>query len=134
MRLAMPIKAIGQRFALPILVLASVAMIVLGKADSLLFERFRSGFADIAAPVLRVASEPVAAIDRAVGHMHELFALYDENSRLREENVRLLQWQQAAQQLGTENARLRELLKLAPDPSSSFISSRVIANSGGSFV
>lgn len=134
MRLAMPIKAIGQRFALPILVLASVVMIVLGKADALLFERLRSVFSDTASPVLRVVSEPVAVVDAAVARFHDIVALYDENGRLREENSRLLQWQQVAQQLMAENGRLRDLLKLAPDPATSFISSRVIANSGGSFV
>ena len=67
MRLAAPIKVISQRFALPILVLASVAMIVLGKADTLLFERIRSGFADSAAPVLRMISQPVAASGHGAG-------------------------------------------------------------------
>jgi rod shape-determining protein MreC len=134
MRLAAPIKAIGQRFALPILVLASVAMIILGKADALLFDRVRTTFGDISAPLLGILTEPVAAADRVVARFHDLIALYDENGRLREENARLLQWQQAAQQLSVENSRLRELLNLAPDPSASFVSTRVIANSGGSFV
>jgi rod shape-determining protein MreC len=134
MRLAVPIKAIGQRFALPILVLASVAMIVLGKADALLFERVRSVFTDAAAPVLRLVSQPISVVDSVVARFHDMVALYDENGRLRQENARLLQWQQAAQQLTAENGRLRELLKLAPDPATSFISTRVIANSGGSFV
>ncbi len=134
MRLAVPVKAIGQRFALPILVLASVTMIVLGKADTLLFERVRTAFADVAAPLLGALSQPVAAFDSVVERAHDVLGLYSENARLREDNARLLQWEQVAQQLGTENARLRELLKLTPDPAVSFVSARVIANSGGSFV
>jgi rod shape-determining protein MreC len=134
MRLAVPVKVVGQRFGLPILVLASVAMIVLGKADTLLFERMRSGFADSAAPVLRIISEPVAAVDSVVGDFRDLFALRSENARLREDNERLLRWQQVAQGLEVENGRLRELLKLTPDPSASFVTGRVIANSGGAFV
>jgi|SRR5579883_583624 len=134
MRLAVPVKAIGQRFALPILVLASVTMIVLGKADTLLFERVRTAFADVAAPLLGALSQPVAAFDSIVERAHDVLGLYSENARLREDNARLLQWEQVAQQLGTENARLRELLKLTPDPAVSFVSARVIANSGGSFV
>ena len=35
--------------------------------------------------------------------------------------------------MATENTRLRELLKLAPDPSASFVSARVVANSGGTY-
>jgi rod shape-determining protein MreC len=134
MRLAMPIKAIGQRFALPILVLASVTMIVLGKADALLFERVRASFGDAVSPVLGLLSRPVSAVDGVIDRFHDVVGLYDENERLRIDNSRLLQWQQVAQQLSSENARLRELLRLAPDPAASFVSSRVIANSGGSFV
>src|SRR5258708_20650841 len=134
MRLAVPIRAIGQRFALPFLVLAAVAMIDLGKADALLFERIRTVSADLAAPVLGLVSQPVAAVDAVSERMHDMVALYAENARLREENSRLLQWQQVAQGLTVENTRLRGLVNLVPDPVSSFVSSRVIANSGGAFV
>lgn len=134
MRLAVPVKAIGQRFAVPILVLASVTMIVLGKADTLLFDRFRTAFSDAAAPALALMSQPVALIDQAVDKVDGMIDIYRENTRLREDNARLLQWQQVAQRLSSENARLRQLLKLVPDPAVSFVSARVIANSGGSFV
>ena len=52
MRLAVPVKVISQRFALPVLILASVVMVVLGKADALLFERLRIAFADVVSPAL----------------------------------------------------------------------------------
>src|SRR5260370_16821652 len=91
MRLAVPVKAIGQRFALPILVLASVAMIVLGKADALLFERFRSTFGDLISPVLAIVSKPVEAAAAALARFHDLIALYDENGSLPLANSRLLQ-------------------------------------------
>ncbi len=134
MRLAVPVKAISQRFALPVLVFASVVMVILGKADALLFERIRIIFADAASPVLAAVSQPAAAVDRLVDRVQDVFALYSENNQLRQDNARLLQWQQVAQGLSVENARLRELLRLAPDPAVSFVSTRVIANSGGSFV
>src|SRR5258708_14744113 len=134
MRLAVPVKVIGQRFALPVLVLASVVMIVLGKADALLFERIRVVFADVASPVLDIVSQPVAAVDQLVDRVQGAFALSSENAQLRQDNARLMQWQQVAQGLTVENARLRELLNFAPDPSVSFVSTRVTSHSGGSFV
>jgi rod shape-determining protein MreC len=134
MRLAVPVKVISQRFALPILVVASIVMVVLGKADALLFERIRVAFADVASPVLGIVSQPVAAVDQLVDQVQGAFALSSENAQLRQDNARLMQWQQVAQGLTVENARLRELLNLAPDPTVSFVSTRVIANSGGSFV
>jgi rod shape-determining protein MreC len=134
MRLAVPVKAISQRFALPVLIFASVVMVVLGKADTLLFERIRILFSDAAAPVLAIVSQPAAAVDLLVDRAEGAFAIYSENAQLRQDNARLLQWQQVAQGLSAENARLRELLNLAPDPGVSFVSARVIANSGGSFV
>src|SRR5258708_30062264 len=134
MRLAVPVKAISQRFALPVVVFASVVMVILGKADALLFERIRIIFADAASPVLAAVSQPAAAVDQLVDRVQDFFALYSENNQLRQDNARLMQWQQLAQGLSVENARLRELLHLAPDPAISFVSTRVIANSGGSFV
>lgn len=134
MRLAVPVKVISQRFALPVLILASVVMVVLGKADALLFERIRIVFVDVASPLLGIISQPVAAVDRLVDRVQGAFALASENAQLRQDNARLMQWQQVAQGLTVENTRLRELLNLAPDPTVSFVSTRVIANSGGSFV
>src|SRR5258708_34142029 len=134
MRLAVPVKVISQRFALPVLVLASVVMIVLGKADALLLERIRVVCADVASPVLDIVSQPIAAVDQLVDRVQGAFVLSSENAQLRQDNARLMQWQQVAQGLTVENARLRELLNLAPDPTGSFVSTRVIANSGGSFV
>lgn len=133
MRLIAPLRAAGQRFALPLLVVASAVLIMLGKADTLLFERLRAGFGDAAAPILEIAARPVAAIDAAVDRAHDMVALYQENARLREENARLLQWQQAAQNLRSENQRLKSLLNLVPEASASFVTGKVIANSGGTY-
>jgi rod shape-determining protein MreC len=128
------VRALGQRFIMLILIAASVVVIVLGKADTLLFERVRGGFADAMSGVLELASQPANAAGAAVQRVHDVVALYRENDRLRQENERLLQWQQVAQTLAAENARLRGLLNLVPEPMISFVSAKVIANSGGSFV
>src|SRR5713101_7695186 len=99
MRLAVPVKAASQRLALPVLIVASVIMVVLGKADTLLFERLRIVFADAAAPALAIVSQPVAAVDQLVDRVQGALALYAENNQLRQDNARLLQWQQVARRL-----------------------------------
>ena len=131
MRFVGLLRGVAQRFALPMLILASAVMILLGKADALLFERMRSGVADAVAPVLEIVSRPVGVVDGAIGRVKSLIAIEGENARLTEENARLLRWQQTALNLAAENERLRDLLKLTPDPALSFVSARVIANSGG---
>lgn len=134
MRVAAPLRAIGTRFALPLFIIASAVLIVLNKADSGLFERIRAPFVDAAEPVLEFFARPAATIDAVTDRIDSAVSLYAENQELKEENQRLLHWQHAARTLQAENQRLRALLNLTPDPPASFVSAKVIANSGGSFV
>jgi len=123
----------AQRVVVPFLVLLSMMFIVLGKADVLLFDRLRVLIADAAAPVLQAVAQPVATVASGVRHVEGLFDLYRDNQRLREENARLLQWQDVARRLEAENAGLRDLTQYVPEGAARFVSAQVIANSGGAF-
>ena len=133
-RLSSPLRAAVQRILLPVLVLLSVTMIVLGKVDQVVFEPLRISFADATAPTLDALSRPIAAAGNLIDQAYALVNLYHKNARLEKENIRLLHWQQAALTLVSENAQLRGLLKLVPEPAISFVTARVIANSGGAYV
>lgn len=132
--LSPPRRARVQRMALPVLVLLSAMMIILGKADQLMFESLRVSVADTASPALDVLSRPLAAFGHLADRAREFLSVYQDNHRLAAENEKLLNWQQAALKLASENAQLRELLKLTPEPVTTFITARVIANSGGAYV
>ena len=132
--LSPPRRAAMQRVALPLLVLLSATMVILGKADQVMFESLRVSVTDTASPALDVLSRPLAALGHLTDRARDFVAVYQDNHRLLEENERLLNWQQAALNLASENARLRELLKLTPEPATTFITARVIANSGGAYV
>lgn len=132
-RLSPARRAAIERITVPSLIVISAIMIVVGKADQVLFESVRSSVTDAVAPVLETLARPVAALDSAVGRVRNILAVYQENARLGEENDRLLGWQQAALRLASENAELRELLKLAPEPPISYVTARVIADSGGAY-
>jgi rod shape-determining protein MreC len=134
MGLSPPRRAAVQRVALPLLVLLSATMVILGKADQVLFESLRVAVSDTASPALDVLSRPLGALGQLMDRARDFVAVYQNNARLAEENEKLLRWQQAAFRLASENARLRELLKLTPEPATTFITARVIANSGGAYV
>ena len=126
-------RLLAQRLGVPFLVLASLLLIVLGKADLIMFERARVAAADFVAPVLSALARPAASLASGARHFEGLFDLYQENRRLREDNDRLMQWQTAARRLATENAELRALTRYQPRGASFSITAQVIANSGGAF-
>ena len=88
---------------------------------------------DGAAPALDAVSRPAAALVAAANRVLGVMTIYRDNVRLTEENERLLGWQQVALRLSAENAELRELTRLAPEPAISFVTARVIAESGGAY-
>jgi rod shape-determining protein MreC len=128
------VRAAIQRTTLPALALLSAAIIVLGKADQLLFDSLRTTVTDSVAPVLDAVAQPLNAVGNVVDRVKMVVTTYQENVQLEGENQRLLQWQQAALNLNAENKELRSLLKAVPDNALSYVSARVIANSGGAFV
>lgn len=127
------LRLLAQRFAFLTLVLASFALMLLGKADTVLVERLRVLVDDGVTPVLQVLSRPASAVASVVNAVHDLAALRAENVRLAEENARLMHWQTVARELDNENKNLRAQLNYAPDPDSAFITARVIGDTGSAF-
>jgi len=117
-----------------VLILLAATLMILHRADSLPTERLRTAMMDTAAPVLSAVSAPVsAAIDR-IDSVTTLRDLKAENIRLEEENAKLRDWYESALKLQAENQSFRELLNVKADPSLTFVTARVIADVGGSFV
>jgi rod shape-determining protein MreC len=127
-------RAAMQRVSFPLLVLASAIMIALGKSDQMGFESLRDRVMDVAAPTLDVLSRPASLLNSAISRAQDLVGVYRANAQLTAENGRLLVWQQTALRLASENAELRDLLKLVPESSNSYVTARIIANSGGAYV
>lgn len=127
-------RALIQRITVPILVLLSVAAILVGKADEGAFASLRIALADAFAPAFGLLSRPLSALQGLGGRVEDAFFVYRENARLRAENEKLLHWQQAALALASENLQLRALLKLVPAPAVSYVTARVVADSGGTSV
>src|SRR5215467_12735061 len=109
-------------------------MIAVSKTDQMVLASLRISVMDTAAPTLEILSRPAGLLGSVMRQGSDFFAAYRENARLAKENSELLQWQQTALSLASENAQLRELLKLTPEPAGSYVTARVIANSGGTDV
>lgn len=132
-RFASPVRALAQRFTFMLLVAAAFLLMIVGKADNLIVEKIRTTFSDSVVPVMDVLSRPVDRAAQFIDEAREFTDLRAENGRLREDHDRLLKWQLIARQLDTENQALRKLLNLAPNPQLSFISARIVSDSGGAF-
>lgn len=134
LRLAMPAKVLVHRFAYVLLLAAAFSLLVLGKAETQFVERVRMSVTDTLSPLLTALSQPLTSFNAAVDNVSTLFVIYAENQRLLEENERLHKWQDVARRLEQENIALRGLVRLTSEPSISFISGRVVGDSGGAFV
>ena len=128
-----PIKTAFKRLIYVFLVGSAVALIFIGKIETVLVDKIRANSSDISAPILEVLSAPVLLARNAANHIVDLANLIEENERLKEENTRLLQWQVFARKLEAENKELKSLLRFDPGPDAKFISARAIAEIGSTF-
>jgi rod shape-determining protein MreC len=134
-RLAVPLKALVDRFAFAALIALSIGLFLIGKADQRLLGALGERISDTLAPVLGLLVEPIEGSRRLGEGIGQLLALHEENVRLREQNRRLLEWQAVARQLATENAALRQVLNLDREPElPTVVAGRVVADTGGPFV
>ena len=134
-RLAVPLKALVDRFAFGTLIVASIALLIVGKADIRILEAVNTRISDALAPALDLVVQPINASRQMARTIGELVALRSENVRLREQNERLLEWQRVARQLALENAGLRQLLNAnVEDEHPTAVTARVVADAGGPFV
>jgi len=130
-RLSIHARQALAKLTLPILIIATFALMLVGKADALLAERARIALADALAPMFATAAAPLSLLRHAPSEVAGLWTLRTENARLREENEQLRRWQAVALALDAENQKLKASLRWVPDPVSSFITARVIADAGG---
>ena len=129
-RLAQPLRTLAQRFAFAFFVVASIALLLAGRADPALFERARMGIVDFAAPILSAVARPMETARGLVVEANGMMDLRAENQRLREENERLLVWLEVARRLELENSQLRELTRFQPAGARRYLAGRVIGSTG----
>lgn len=133
-RTSQPFREFSHRLSLIFMITLAAALLLLGRAETYVFDRARQTVTDIAAPLLEVASRPVAATRRLIQRTDEYAYVFDENERLRAENQRLQAWREKALKLEARLARYEALLNVQLDPSIKYVSGRVVSDNGGPFV
>jgi len=133
-RIAIPIRGVANRFALLILVCISLSLMLLSRADYSPILKFQTAVVDVATPLLEIVAHPISTVNGAVSEIINLANIYDENLYLKTENERLRNWQSTARLLAQENIVLRDLLHTQPEPGITYVSGRIIGDSGGPFI
>ena len=124
----------NAQLPLAIVAVLAVVLVLVGKAQSSLFDRARASFTDWTRPALVWVSQP---FDRATSWFNgfsEIFVVYQENQKLKDENAKLRQWQSAALLLDQRLKRYQALLHAVPDPSLTSRTARVIGRSSHPFL
>jgi rod shape-determining protein MreC len=121
---------------LPLIVVAAfaIALILIGKAQSSIFDQMRTGVSDAMAPMLKAVSERTEGFNRDLRSIGGIFTVYRDNVHLKEENARLKKWQNTAQVLSDRIKRYQLLLHAVPDPAMSSVAARVIGRSNHPFL
>src|ERR1700741_1041443 len=118
-RLSIQARQALAKLTLPVLVVVSFGVMLLGKADALLAERVRMALADGLAAIYATLAGPLDQIQATVADAAALWELGNENSRLREETEKRPRWQTIARALDAETQRLKASLNWIPDPAAS---------------
>jgi rod shape-determining protein MreC len=93
----------------------------------------RTTVVDILSPLINAAGKPAEMAQGLQGQLQDAAHLRTENETLREEVANLKTWAEAARQFEEENRRLKEFLRYKDEAVISYITTRVISESGGGF-
>jgi rod shape-determining protein MreC len=124
----------NAQLPLVIVIALAVVLVLLGKAQTGLFDKARAHVTDMMAPVLEKARAPVAGFDRWMGSITEIFSVYEQNLKLKEENARLRQWRNVAIVLQGRVGRYQQLLHAVPDPKMNAVLAKVIGRANRPFL
>jgi rod shape-determining protein MreC len=124
----------NAQLPLVIVVALAVVLVLVGKAQSGLFDRARVHVTDWMYPMLERVRGPVQSFDRWMNSIGEVFSVYEQNLKLREENARLRQWHNAEIVLEGRVKHYEALLHAVPDRQLNAVLARVIGRSSRPFL
>ena len=127
------IKVLARRLFVVILFLLSFFFILLSKVDSVVIEAANKAALDVTGPVMQLVEYPARIIHRVYTYFYDISHIYAENRALRAENKQMMMLQNKVRALEVENQLLGRLLNYVPPADATFISAKIIAESGDNF-
>ena len=85
---------------------------------------------DISASLLEIITKPISLLTYFSDNLHDLVLIHQENVRLKHESEKLAALQTMFTEVEIENRLLKEQLHFSPDPIKSFLTARIIGDSG----
>ncbi len=122
-----------RRVLIGVLVVVLLAVFVVWRIDNPRVERLRSAAIDKILPSFEWALVPATRVTRMVEDFQSYTRIYEQNQELRRELQQMKSWQEAAIQLGQENARLLDLNKVRLNAQLTFVTGVVLTDNGSPF-
>ena len=127
------IRLLAQKFAMVFLFLFAFILMMLNKAENVVFEKTSSFAMDIATPLLDVVVLPAKAVSFVYDYFVDLKHIRRDNINLKEENEKLHELYNKARMSEIENKLLSDLMNYITPPEADFVTTRVIAEEGDAF-
>ncbi len=127
------LKVFYRRFGMYLYVLLACGLILLGVSKHPVLERTRAVIADFSSDVASILYKPFQGLGYVGETVGDMWDLYNQNLRLKEENGKLLYWVNRAQQLKQENDLLKKELGFVVPMTGKTISAYIVADNGGSY-
>lgn len=125
--------SIRAQLPLAICMMLAIVVLLLGRAEASIFDNARAKVTDFGAPALAAIQRPIAAVQRWSDGIFQLFAVHNENLRLREEIDQLRRWRDVAFALEQRVSRYESLLNAVPDPDLPSVTAQVIGQASQPF-
>jgi rod shape-determining protein MreC len=122
-----------RRLFVGLLVLVCLGLFLLWRIDSPRVERLRADVIDEVVPRLDWMMAPITGLVQLAQDFRSYDRIHEQNLELRRELQQMMVWREAALRLEQENAKLRDLNNVSLDPSLTFITGTVMADSGSPF-
>ena len=121
------------RIGLFVFLIVSLSLFLLWRIDNPRAENMRMKVVNQIVPSMDWVMTPVTKATKMFQKFQSFERLYGQNQELRTELQSMRSWREAALQLEQENARLLDLNKVKLNPKYSFISGKVLVDSGSNF-